>query len=59
MKGCYKFKIEDAILDFIGKIVKNIESENRIIAIFLDLTKAFDTVDYRILYNELEYTWIW
>ena len=45
----------NAITEFIGKILKGFEEENCAISVFLDLSKAFDTIDHRILLNKLEF----
>ena len=54
--GFRKFhSTEQAILDF-GNIINNHLINNKIpIAIFLDLTKAFDTIDHKLLLSKLEH----
>ena len=38
-----------AIIDLVDKISSNIDSKKHSIGIFLDLSKAFDTIDHQIL----------
>lgn len=45
---------EDAIMELVGDITYGLNSDNKCLAIFLDLAKAFDTVDQEILLNRLE-----
>ena len=45
----------NAISEFIGKILKGFEEEKCAISVFLDLSKAFDTIDHNILLNKLEF----
>ena len=45
---------ENAISELIGLIVKGWERKQSTIAIFLDLSKAFDTLEHTVLYSKLE-----
>lgn len=45
---------EDAVLDLTGLIVKHLNANKKPIGIFLDLSKAFDTVSVPILLSKLE-----
>ena len=46
---------EDAAIDLVDKIAKNLDTNSLPIAIFLDLSKAFDTLDHNILLTKLRY----
>ena len=46
---------EHALTDFIDKITKAIDEGKYSIGIFLDLSKAFDTIDHKILIKKLEH----
>lgn len=43
-----------ALLKILNYIYQNIDQNNEVIAIFIDLTKAFDCVDHKILLETLE-----
>lgn len=44
-----------AILDVLDSCYKNLDNNNMIVGIYLDLQKAFDTVDHEILLSKLSY----
>ena len=46
---------ELAIIELVNKITKEIDHGKYTIGIFLDLSKAFDTIDHKILISKLEY----
>ena len=46
---------EHALIDFTDKITKAIDEGKYSIGIFLDLSKAFDTIDHKILIKKLEH----
>ena len=48
-----KHSCEHAVLELIGNIVKGIENKKHTIATFLDLSKAFDTLDHGFLLKKL------
>ena len=50
-----KFSTQQAIIELKDKITTAIEQNKYTIGIFLDLSKAFDTVDYGILDSKLEH----
>ena len=45
---------EHAIQELIGKIVKGKENNHYTLALFLDLSKAFDTISHSVLFKKLE-----
>ena len=44
-----------AILDLVDKISQHIDSKNYFMGIFIDLSKAFDTINHKILIDKLAY----
>ena len=46
---------ESAIIQFIDKIHNGLNKRHHTIAIFMDLSKAFDVLDHSILSNKLEH----
>jgi hypothetical protein len=46
---------EFSIIELLDKITRAIDKEEYTIGIFLDLSKAFDTINHRILIKKLEY----
>jgi len=44
-----------ALLDVLDQCYKNVDIGNKILGIYLDLQKAFDTVDYDVLQYKLQY----
>ena len=45
---------EQAVSELLGAVLKGQEKNENTAAIFLDLSKAFDTLDHSILFNKLE-----
>ena len=48
-----KHSCENAISELIGQIVKGHEQQEHTAAIFLDLSKAFDTLDHELLLKKI------
>ena len=46
---------EHAVVDLVDKILKGFDQNNFTLGVFIDLSKAFDTVDHNILLQKLEY----
>ena len=44
-----------AVIDLIDKITQSLDKSQNTIGVFLDLSKAFDTIDHDILLNKLVY----
>ena len=49
-----KHSCEHAISDLVGNILKGKENGEHTISVFLDLSKAFDTLEYSTLFKKLE-----
>ena len=49
-----KHSCENAVTELVSEIVKNQSRQKHTIAIFLDLSKAFDTLQHNVLYKKLE-----
>jgi hypothetical protein len=45
----------DAVTKFITDIAQSFENKQSTLAVYLDLSKAFDTIDHTILHKKLEY----
>ena len=52
-----KHSCENAISELIGQIVKGHERQEHTAAIFLDLSKAFDTLDHELLLKKIGNLW--
>ena len=49
-----KHSCEHAVAQVIGIALKNLECNKKTIAVMLDLSKAFDTIDHKIMVQKLE-----
>ena len=51
---CSNHSCENAITELVSTIVKNLEDQKYTAALFLDLSKAFDTLEHELLLRKLE-----
>ena len=49
-----KHSCEHAVTELVGEICKGLENSKHTISIFIDLSKAFDTIDHKILLSKME-----
>lgn len=47
-----------ALIDSIKEITKAIDEKQYVVVVFIDLKKAFDTINHNILMKKLEQYWI-
>ena len=52
-----KYSTYMAIIDLVDKISSNIDNKKHSIGIFLDLSKAFDTIDHKNLTTKTPMLW--
>ena len=50
---------EDTVCELVGEIIKNKENRKLTVALYLDQSKAFDTLELTVLYHRLERYGIW
>ena len=48
-----KHSTDNAVTEILGKILKNLENKKYTVAIFLDLSKAFDTLEHSVIFKKL------
>ena len=52
------FNTSDAIIEFLDYVYLSLDKKQSTIAVYLDLSKAFDTVNHEILMSELQHNGI-
>ena len=45
--------VKNAVSDLVGELVKNIQDEKYTITLFLDLSKAFDTLEHKVIFIKM------
>ena len=48
-----KHSCENAVSDLVGELVKNIQDKKYTVTLFLDLSKAFDTLEYKVIFHKM------
>ena len=48
-----KHSTDNAVTELLGKILKNLENKKYTVTIFLDLSKAFDTLEHSVIFKKL------
>ena len=49
------FSAGDAVFNLVGKILKGFEDDYMMLAVFIDLRKAFDSVSHQVILHKLEF----
>ena len=49
-----KHSCKNAVSDLVGEQVKNIQDKKYTISLFLDLSKAFDTLEHAVIFDKME-----
>ena len=44
---------ENAVSELVGNIVKNLQQRKYTLAVFLDLSKAFDTLEHEVIFKKM------
>ena len=57
MASDQKHSTEYAALELVDRIITQRDKKEVTVHIFLDLSKAFDTIDHTILLTKLRYAW--
>ena len=51
----YGFRVGHSTIEIVDRVIQNLDNNETPINIYLDLSKAFDTLDHSILFHKLKF----